>query len=84
MNDATRRGLRTLLQVGVVAGVLQLLKAFGVNLTQDQHAAIIVVATPLLTAAQNWLEDNTPLPAVLKNPASGGQNPVPEDAGSAT
>lgn len=81
MNDATRRGLRTLLQISTVEAVLQLLKAFGVDLTDDQHAAILVVATPLLTAAVNWLEDNTPLPAVLKAPASSGQNPAPNDAG---
>lgn len=83
MNDASRRGVRTLLQIGVVEGVLQLLTAFGVALTEDQHAAILVVATPILTAIQCWLEDNTAFPAVLKAPASGGVNPVPDDAGTA-
>jgi hypothetical protein len=82
VNDATRRSLRTFLQVGVVEGVLQLLEAFGLALTADQHAAIIVVATPLLTLAMNLLEDNTNMPAVLKAPASEGQNPAPQDAGT--
>lgn len=65
----------------MVEGVLQLLRAFGVDLTEEQHAAIVVVATPLLTALQNWLEDNTAVPAILKAPASSGQNPAPDNAG---
>ena len=81
MNDASRRGVRTLLQVGVVEAVLQLLRAFGVDLNEEQHAAILVVATPLITALQCYLEDNTKMPALLKAPASEGQNPTPEDAG---
>jgi hypothetical protein len=81
MNDASRRGLRTLMQIGVVEAVLQLLRAFGVNLTEEQHAAILVLATPLVTAAQNWLEDRGNVPALLKAPASEGANPVPDNAG---
>ena len=82
MNDATRRGLRTLLQVGLVEAFLRLLEAFGVGITEDQHAAIIVFATPLLAFVINYLEDNTSMPAVLKAPASEGANPVPPDAGT--
>jgi hypothetical protein len=82
VNDASRRSVRTLLQIGVVEGILQLLTAFGLQLTEEQHAAILVVATPLVTALQCYLEDTTKLPALLKAPASEGQNPVPEDAGT--
>lgn len=84
MNDASRRAIRSFLQIGLVEGVLQLLEAFGVALTADQHAAIIVVATPVLVLAMNLLEDNVAaFPALLKAPASEGQNPVPTDAGTA-
>jgi hypothetical protein len=57
MNDAARRTLRTFLQVGFVTVVIQLLVAFGVKLTAEQQAAIIAVATPLVTLAQNLVED---------------------------
>jgi hypothetical protein len=56
VNDASRRSVRTLLQIGVVEGVLQLLQCF--------------------------LEDHTNMPALLKAPASEGQNPTPTDAGT--
>jgi negative regulator of sigma E activity len=82
VNDASRRSVRTLLQIGVVEGVLQLLTAFGLQLTEEQHAAILVVATPLVTALQCWLEDNSNMPAILKAPASEGQNPTPADGGT--
>jgi hypothetical protein len=82
VNDATRRGIRTFLQIGIVEAVLQLLRAFGVDLTEEQHAAIIVFATPVLALIVNLLEDNTAFPALLKAPASSGQNPAPDDAGT--
>jgi hypothetical protein len=82
VNDATRRGIRTFLQIGIVEAVLQLLRAFGVDLTEEQHAAIIVFATPVLALIVNLLEDNTAFPALLKAPASEGQNPTPADGGT--
>lgn len=82
MNDATRRGLRTLLQVGLVQAAIQVYNAFApARLTADQVSAITAIATPLLAFVQNFLEDSTPLPALLKSPPSPGVNPVPEDAG---
>lgn len=79
MNDATRRAIRTLLQVGLVQGVIQLYQAFApVKLNVEQASAITVVATPLLGFLQNMLEDTAGLPALLKAPASSGQNPVPD------
>lgn len=81
MNDATRRGLRTLLQVGLVQAVIQFYNAFAsTDLTPEQTAAITTLATPLLAFIQNYLEDNTPMPALFKAPASDGQNPKPDDA----
>lgn len=75
--DPLRRGLRSLAQVAFVQGCVQLYNAFAaIDITAEQLAAITVVATPLLAFAQNWLEDNTTLPAVLKSPPSTGQNPT--------
>lgn len=84
MNDATRRGLRSLLQVGLVQAAIQFYNAFAsTQLTADQVTAVTVLATPLLAFIQNLLEDNTSFPALLKAPASSGQNPAPDDAGPA-
>lgn len=82
MNDATRRSIRGLLQIAVVEAFLRVLEAFGVPINEDQHAAILVLASPLVAFAQNMLEDRAGLPALLKAPASEGQNPIPEDAGT--
>jgi hypothetical protein len=76
MNDPVRRGLRTLLQVGLIQAFIQFAQAFGAHLTGEQIAAITTLATPLLAFVQNLLEDNTGFPSILKAPASGGQNPV--------
>jgi hypothetical protein len=79
VSDAQRRGLRSLLQVGFVQALMVLYNAFAsTDLTADQVAAITLVATPLLAFGQNWAEDNTSVPSILKAPASSGQNPVPE------
>jgi len=79
MSDAQRRGLRSLLQVGLVQALIQLYNAFAaVDLTAEQVSAITMVATPILAFAQNWLEDSTSFPALLKAPASPGANPIPD------
>lgn len=80
MNDAARRGLRTLLQVGLVQALIQFLQVFGItHWTPEQVAAATTLATPLFAFVQNALEDTTPMPAILKAPASSGQNPVPDE-----
>lgn len=81
MNDATRRAIRSFIQIGIVEGTLRLLEAFDVPLTGNQHQAIILFCTPFLALLQNLLEDKTSFPALLKAPPSGGVNPVPDDAG---
>ena len=48
-------------------------------------AATLAGIIALISWAQNALEDKTPaVPAILKAPASEGQNPTPADGGSAT
>ena len=79
MSDAQRRAVRSLLQVGLVQALIQLYNAFAPNkLTPEQASAITAVMTPLVVFAQNWLEDNTQMWAMLKSPASPGANPKPE------
>lgn len=84
MNDPTRRSIRTFLQVGLVEAFLRLLEAFGVPISEAQHAALIVFLTPFVALGQNLLEDRTAFPSLLKAPASSGQNPVPERTGGIT
>jgi len=79
MSDAQRRALRSLLQVGLVQALIALYNAFATNdLTTEQVTAITLTVTPLLVFGQNWLEDNTSAPAILKSPASSGKNPEPD------
>ncbi len=69
------------MQLGLVEVTLQLLEAFGVPVSGDQHAAILAFATVMLTFVMNALEDNTALPALLK-PSPPANNPVaPPDVG---
>lgn len=65
MSDPLRRALRTLIQVGLVGAVIALYNAFAQTpLSGDQVAAIMAVATPLVSFAQNALEANG-VPATL-------------------
>lgn len=81
MSDATRRALRTLFQFVVAGGLTALVNTAADGLDSSWLALVQAVNQLLVTFAQNWLEDNTGVPAILKAPASGGENPVPDDAG---
>jgi hypothetical protein len=91
MPDALRRAVRSFVQsfVGVLiaSGVLSAASENGVvDWSAAKKAAMSAVAAgfvAVLTYVQNALEDNTSMPAVLKAPASEGENPVPGDAGQA-
>lgn len=78
MNDATRRALRTVLQL-IASGALTALVAAIVD-GMDTKSTAIVLATwqVIVTFAQNALEDAGAIPALLKAPASSGENPVPD------
>lgn len=84
MSDAIRRGLRTFLW-GVVAlagGVPALAAAFDLSAsTVAKVTAVFAVITAVVTAVINAAEDRGAIPAILKAPASEGENPVPDDAG---
>jgi TRAP-type C4-dicarboxylate transport system permease small subunit len=43
-------------------------------------AAVVAGVIALISFVQNELEDKTNMPAILKAPASSGQNPAPDNA----
>jgi hypothetical protein len=84
MTDAIRRGLRTALWglVAMTGAIPGLAAAF------DLPAGIVAKVTTVFTAiaalvtvAINAAEDKGLVPALLKAPASSGENPLPDDAG---
>ncbi len=87
MTDALRRTIRGFVQtfVGVLlaSGVFSAISTDGVVdwavLQKVFISACSAGIVAILTYAQNWAEDNTSFPAVLKSTASSGQNPVTED-----
>lgn len=83
MSDALRRGIRSALWgVLAMAGAVPTLAA-AFNLPASQVAKVTAVFTAMaavLTAVMNAAEDHGTIPAVLKAPASSGENPVPDDA----
>lgn len=81
MTDPLRRALRGLLQLGVAETLVQFVEAFVVHLDEAQHVALLGIINLVVTFAQNWLEDTTAMPALLKAPPSAGVNPVPDEAG---
>jgi hypothetical protein len=99
MSDAIRRALRTFLQAFVGTFVLVAVpwatnivtaivnaKPYELNFDVLQSAGLAAVfagAIALVSWVQNALEDRTAMPAIIKAPASEGQNPVPDDAAGA-
>lgn len=68
------------MQVSFVGVVITMLSAFDIiHWSSEQTAAVIACATPIVVFIQNLLEDNTSMPALLKAPASSGENPTPKD-----
>lgn len=66
-SDGLKRAARTLFQVGTVSAVVALLQEFHlIEWTTQQTVAVITAATPIVSFLQNWLEDNTPTPKMLK------------------
>lgn len=91
MSDPLRRAIRTFVQafIGafIASGVLSAMQTTGIVdwavLKKVAVSAATAGVIALLSWAQNLLEDNTRMPALLKAPASEGQNPVPDDGGNA-
>lgn len=86
MTDPVRRAVRTFAQAFLgsllTSGVLSAASTDGVvdwsALKKAGIAAIAGAVVAFLTFVQNVLEDNTSMPALLKAPASEGENPVPD------
>lgn len=81
MKDAPRRGIRTLLWAILALAAAVPTSAAALGLTAEQTAkvgAICAIATAVTTAVVNTLEDAGHVPALLKAPASDGDQPVPD------
>ncbi len=79
MNDATRRALRTLAQFIVAGGFTQVIDAYVTDLDGVNKLLVLAGVQLVVTFSQNYLEDHTAFPAVLKSHASSGENPVTID-----
>lgn len=79
MSDPLRRAIRTLMQLVVGGGLTALVNQLAGDVPTKYAPYILIGFTLLVAFCQNWLEDNTAFPAVLKAQASSGQNPVTVD-----
>jgi hypothetical protein len=82
MSDAVRRFLRTVAQLIAGGGLTWLTDALVKDIDPQYIPYVLGTYTSVVVLLQNWLEDNTAMPAVLKAPASSGENPAPADAGT--
>jgi len=88
-NDALRRAVRTFIQSFIGVGMTMFLASYttpgvlpGIEVMQRIGiAAATAGVISVLTFVQNALEDNTSTPALLKAPASSGENPIPKEGG---
>ncbi len=83
MPDSLRRAIRTLLQMVVAGAFTGLVNQFVTDIPARYAPYVLVGFTLLTSFSQNYLEDHSGLPAVLKSPPSSGHNPVPDNAGPA-
>jgi hypothetical protein len=89
--DAARRAIRTFLQA-FLGVILAQIGAIAISAQKGEYvldiewlkrigvSAFAAGVIAVLSFLQNYLEDNTNFPAVLKSSASSGQNPVTQDA----
>jgi hypothetical protein len=77
LSDATRRAIRTFVQLIASSGLTALVSAVVDGLSAAQAVIVLAVWQVIVTYAQNLLEDTTNFPALLKAPASDGVNPEP-------
>ena len=89
MKDSTRRAVRTgldlflgvLLSLGAVLlipGINETVTEMGLGKAFGVFSVVVLVLTTFVTKLKNYLEDEKNFPALLKAPASGGENPVPD------
>lgn len=87
MTDSLRRALRSVLWL-LIAAVAAVPSAAAVfNLPAEKATGVVAMLTPFVLAVTkivNALEDNGTIPALLKAPASSGENPLPDEAGQST
>lgn len=79
MSDPIRRALRTLFQFIAGGGLAALANELVLSVDDGRlQAAVAAFFVLLVSYAQNELEDRTNFPALLKAPASEGENPTPD------
>lgn len=67
--DYLKRGIRTLIQLVASGGLTALVDKLAGGLDPSYVALVLSGWQVVVTLAQNWLEDNTAFPAVLKKNA---------------
>lgn len=78
ITDPIRRALRTLFQFIAAGGLTAFINEVVAKIEDTRLTALILAGSLLLVSyAQNELEDHGTIPALLKAPASSGENPVP-------
>lgn len=78
-SDPIRRAVRTLLQFVAAGGLTAVFNEVVAELDDARlGAAVLAFSLLLVSYAQNELEDRGFIPALMKAPASGGENPIPE------
>ena len=88
--DAARRALRTFLQA-FIGVILAQIGAIAINAQKGEYvldiewikrvgiSAFVAGVIALITWLQNYLEDNTNFPSMMKASASSGANPITRD-----
>jgi hypothetical protein len=66
MTDTVNRALRTLMQLIAGGGLTALVGMLLDGLSPEAAAFTTVITTFLVTFAQNWLEEHSVIPTVLK------------------
>ena len=69
-DTATRRTLRTLLQLIAAGGLTALVTQISKDVPDSYAPYILLVSALIVTLAQNWLEDNGYIKPVLKTKAN--------------
>lgn len=76
--DSTRRALRTILQLVASGGLTALVNAIAGGLSPATSVLVLALFQVIVTYAQNFLEDNTSFPTILKGPTEKQQEDPPD------
>lgn len=77
-NDWWRRAVRTLVQLIIGGSFTALVDQLVIDVPASYAPYVVIAATVVVTAAQNYAEDMGWVKAPLKSRPSAGQDPVPD------